>query len=34
MFGKDGMTRKFAENAESYRVQSKKAPRENLERPF
>jgi len=34
MFGKDAMTRKFDENAESYRVQSKKAPRKNLERPF
>jgi O-antigen/teichoic acid export membrane protein len=34
LFGKDGMNRKFDKNAGSYRVQSKKAPRENLERPF
>lgn len=34
MFGKDGMAKKFDKNAKSYRVQSKKAPRENLERPF
>jgi hypothetical protein len=33
-FGKDGMSRKFDKNAESYRVQSKKAPPEKLERPF
>jgi O-antigen/teichoic acid export membrane protein len=34
LFGKDGMNRKFDKNAGSYRVQSKKAPPENLERPF
>lgn len=34
LFGKDAMRRKFDKNAESYRVQSKKAPPENLERPF
>ncbi|MCZ6516706.1 MAG: SxtJ family membrane protein [Gammaproteobacteria bacterium] len=33
-FGKDAMSRKFDKNAESYRVQSKKAPPEKLERPF
>ena len=34
LFGKDAMNRKFDKNAGSYRVQSKKAPPENLERPF
>ena len=34
LFGKDAMSRKFNKNAESYRVPSKRASPENLERPF
>ena len=33
IIGKDGMARKF-DNSESYRVPSRKAPPENLERPY
>lgn len=34
LFGRDSIPRKFDDSSSSYRVQSKRAPRENLERPF
>ena len=34
LFGRDPMARRFDEQAESYRVQHPKRPRENVERPF
>ena len=34
LFGRDSIQRNFDESCSSYRVQSKNAPRENLERPF
>lgn len=32
--GRDAMARKFDDSARSYRVASRKAPKENMERPF
>ena len=34
LFGKDGMARKLDAKAESYRVESHRAPAKNLEKPF
>lgn len=34
LFGRDSVPKKFDGGSSSYRVQSERAPRENLERPF
>jgi hypothetical protein len=34
LLGKDAMARKFDSDTQSYRVKSRKAPKNNLERPF
>lgn len=34
LFGRDPMARRLDDDVQSYRVPSKKAPRDNLERPF
>ena len=34
LFGRDPLARRFDSGAESYRVESRKAPREQMEKPF